>query len=166
MSEAVQVRIFNQTYVLRSANGADAAERLARLARLVDQRMNQIAEQITTYDTSKIAVLAALNIADELQSTKDRYEAELKELNSRQTAEREQPPAAEEEKSSEVPPAAPPAQNEPRSWFEAIFDADEMAAKQGRERRLSSQITAKLQSIRHTEQQQQHPPTITEDETN
>lgn len=163
----MQVRIFNQTYVLRSANGADAAERLARLARLVDQRMNQIAEQITTYDTSKIAVLAALNIADELQSTKDKYEAELKELNARQAAEREQrPPAAEEEKSPEIPPATPPAQNEPRSWFEAIFDADEMAAKQGRERRLSSQITAKLQSIRHTEQQQQHPPTITEDENN
>lgn len=143
MDEAVVVKIFNQTYTLRARHGA---ERLKVIAQFVDERMRQIAEQLTTYDVSKIAVLASLNIADEMQSLKERYEAELAQLAAHHAAAvfGEAQPA--EEEGPEQRPAA-----EPQSWFDSIFDADEGARPQ-RERRLSSQVAAKLQSIRHTEQ--------------
>ncbi|MEJ7713020.1 MAG: cell division protein ZapA [Pyrinomonadaceae bacterium] len=145
MDESVQVRIFNQLYVLRSRNGS---EHVTLIAQFVDERMRQIAAQITTYDVSKIAVLAALNIADELQAVKDQHQRELADL----AAQKQQ----QEAQTIEEPPVPPAAVAEPQSWFDSIFDADE-GDKPVRERRLSSQITAKLQSARHAEQQQQTP---------
>lgn len=57
------VEIFGQRLGLR-ADG-DAA-RLQELARFVDQRMREVADQASSVDSVKIAVLTALNIADEL----------------------------------------------------------------------------------------------------
>lgn len=57
------VEIFGQRLGLR-ADG-DAA-RLQEIARFVDTRMREVADRSSSVDTVKIAVLTALNIADEL----------------------------------------------------------------------------------------------------
>lgn len=59
---SVRVEIFDQSYNLR---GTDA-EYIQTLARYVDSRMRQIAQQTSTIDSLRLAVLAAINIADEL----------------------------------------------------------------------------------------------------
>jgi cell division protein ZapA len=57
------VEIFGQRLGLR-ADGDSA--RLEELARFVDSRMREVADRSSSVDTVKIAVLTALNIADEL----------------------------------------------------------------------------------------------------
>ena len=58
---SVRVEIFDQAYNLR---GSDA-DYIIRLADYVDAKMRAVAEQTNTIDTVRLAVLAALNIADE-----------------------------------------------------------------------------------------------------
>ncbi len=70
MSSSVKVQIFGQPYAIRG----DLDERyVQKLAAYVDEKMNAIADATATVDTQKVAVLAALAIADELHSArKDR----------------------------------------------------------------------------------------------
>jgi cell division protein ZapA len=65
MSGPVKVQIFGQTY---SIQGDLDPAYVQKLATFVDERMHAIAKATSTVDTQKIAVLAALAIADELQS--------------------------------------------------------------------------------------------------
>jgi cell division protein ZapA len=65
MSGPVKVEIFGQTY---SIQGDLDQAYVQRLARYVDEKMNTIADATRTVDTQKVAVLAALAIADELHS--------------------------------------------------------------------------------------------------
>jgi len=58
---SVRVEIFDQAYNLR---GSDA-EYILKLAEYVDAKMRAVAEATNTIDTVRLAVLAALNIADE-----------------------------------------------------------------------------------------------------
>jgi cell division protein ZapA len=58
----VSVEIYDQTYYL---SGQDA-EHIRALAALVDARMRAVAAHGTTVDSLRVAVLAALNLADEL----------------------------------------------------------------------------------------------------
>jgi cell division protein ZapA len=58
---SVRVEIFDQPYNLR---GTDP-EYIIKLADYVDEKMRAVAEQTHTVDTARLAVLAALNIADE-----------------------------------------------------------------------------------------------------
>ncbi len=60
-NHSVRVEIFDQAYNLR---GSDA-EYVLKLAEYVDAKMRAVAEQTNTVDTARLAVLAALNIADE-----------------------------------------------------------------------------------------------------
>jgi cell division protein ZapA len=60
-NNSVRVEIFDQAYNLR---GSDA-EYILKLAEYVDAKMRAVAEQTHTVDTARLAVLAALNIADE-----------------------------------------------------------------------------------------------------
>ena len=60
-NSAVRVEIFDQGYNLR---GSDP-EYILKLAEYVDTKMRAVSEQTHTVDTSRLAVLAALNIADE-----------------------------------------------------------------------------------------------------
>jgi cell division protein ZapA len=69
--EAVSVDIYDQVYHLR---GTDA-EYIARLAALVDAKMRAVAAHGSTVDSLRVAVLAALNIADELLALRGRYDA-------------------------------------------------------------------------------------------
>ena len=57
------VEIFGRRFELRAT---EPGERVEELARFVDQRMRQLAEVSPHVDTAKLAVLTALNIADEL----------------------------------------------------------------------------------------------------
>ncbi len=57
------VEIFGQRLGLR-ADGDEA--RVQEIARFVDFRMREVADRSSSVDTVKIAVLTALNIADEL----------------------------------------------------------------------------------------------------
>lgn len=59
--QSVRVEIFDQAYNLR---GTDP-EYILKLAEYVDGKMRAVAEQTHTVDTARLAVLAALNIADE-----------------------------------------------------------------------------------------------------
>src|SRR5262245_10970910 len=63
-SHLVQVEIYGQSYNLR---GEGATTYLQELAAYVDRRMREVAEATATVDSLKVAILAALNIADEGQ---------------------------------------------------------------------------------------------------
>jgi cell division protein ZapA len=58
---SVRVEIFDQAYNLR---GSDP-EYILKLAEYVDSKMRAVAAATNTIDTVRLAVLAALNIADE-----------------------------------------------------------------------------------------------------
>lgn len=60
---ATEVEIFGAVYPVR---GGENRDHLQTLARRVDRTMREIAGQVSTVDTAKIAILAALNLADEL----------------------------------------------------------------------------------------------------
>jgi len=60
--EYTTVSIYDQTYHLR---GHDP-EHIQRLAELVDTKMRAVAAQGRTVDSLRVAVLAALNLADDL----------------------------------------------------------------------------------------------------
>ena len=66
----VRVEIYDQVYNLR---GTDA-DYILKLAEFVDTKMRSVAEQTSTVDSLRLAVLAALNIADEYHLLKKKYE--------------------------------------------------------------------------------------------
>jgi len=67
---AVVVEIYDQVYQLR---GTDPAH-IERLASLVDSKMRAVSAHGATVDSLRVAVLAALNIADELTALRTRYD--------------------------------------------------------------------------------------------
>ncbi len=64
----VTVQIYDQTYHL---SGQDPAQ-VRRLAARVDERMRAVAANGRTADSLRVAVLAALNLADELTRAEER----------------------------------------------------------------------------------------------
>jgi cell division protein ZapA len=76
---SVQVEIFDQSYNLR---GSDP-EYIEKLAEYVDSKIRAVAEQTSTVDSLRLAVLAALNIADEYHILKRKYETVAGEYNRR-----------------------------------------------------------------------------------
>lgn len=62
-STRAAVEVFGRRYELRSTQ---SSEYLEELAGYVDRRMRELAEVSPHVDTAKLAVLTALNIADEL----------------------------------------------------------------------------------------------------
>ena len=63
-SALVPVVIFGQTYNVRAEEEFEYVEELARF---VDTKMREIADVTGTREVGKIAILAALNVADELR---------------------------------------------------------------------------------------------------
>lgn len=78
---SVRVNIYDQIYNLR---GSDA-EYITKLAEYVDTKMRSVAEQTRTVDSLRLAVLAALNIADEYHILKKKHEGIAKDVNKRAT---------------------------------------------------------------------------------
>ncbi len=68
---SVRVEIFDQAYNLR---GSDA-DYILKLAEYVDSKMRAVSAQASTIDTMRLAVLAALNIADEYHVLKRKYDS-------------------------------------------------------------------------------------------
>ncbi len=79
-SGAVVVEIYDQIYQLR---GTDP-QYIDRLASMVDDKMRAVSAHGATVDSLRVAVLAALNIADELVRMKARYEAVSSQLAAQQ----------------------------------------------------------------------------------
>lgn len=179
-SGSIRVNIFNQVYSLRSANGD--AEYLRHVARIVDERMRAIGSQLAVHDVAKVAVLAALNLADELEVLKDSFERELSALltippeellagseEARAVEELQQQAAAEAPGEAVGQPLESGETNaeeggKDQSWFDSIFDPD--TTVRGGERlsaqvssRLKNHVNARLRRLR----QPSPKPTITED---
>jgi cell division protein ZapA len=74
MSKHVKVQIFGQVFPIQG--DLDEAS-MQELAEYVDEKMRMIVEMTPTVDTQKVAILAAMAIADELHSLrKERGERE------------------------------------------------------------------------------------------
>src|SRR5438876_11230292 len=67
----IRVEIYNQTYNIRSDGDSDY---ISELAEYVDSRMREISSGTLTVDSLKVAILAALHIADELHRLKHVHE--------------------------------------------------------------------------------------------
>lgn len=78
-NNSVRVEIFDQAYNLR---GSDS-DYIFKLAEYVDMKMRAVAAQTATIDSSRLAVLAALNIADEFHVLKRKYDAIANDLQAR-----------------------------------------------------------------------------------
>lgn len=75
-STTTPVEIFGEVYHVR---GSDENGYLQSLADLVDRKMREVAKQAKG-DTARIAILAALNLADELFQLQSRQEGERIEI--------------------------------------------------------------------------------------
>jgi cell division protein ZapA len=76
---SVRVEIFDQVYNLR---GSDA-DYILKLAEYVDAKMRAVSEQTATVDSVRLAVLAALNIADEYHLLKRQLKSPASEVKQR-----------------------------------------------------------------------------------
>ncbi len=76
MSGRVDVEIFGKVYTIRGDKDPDYVRRVAEF---VDRKMREISEVTDTVSTARIAILACLNIADELLTLSQESE-ELKSL--------------------------------------------------------------------------------------
>ena len=65
------VEIYGEEYIVR---GDSPSEYIAMIAQYVDKKMKQIAGRSSHLSSTKIAVLTALNIADELSKLQEDYD--------------------------------------------------------------------------------------------
>lgn len=79
---STQVEIFGSTYVIR---GGQEPEYLMELAAEVDRRMRELAGHVTNADPGRLAILAALNLADELSRNRQLYEGDRDEFEAKVT---------------------------------------------------------------------------------
>ena len=80
MSKTIKVQIYGQTFPIRG--DLDEAY-VHRLAEYVDKKMRAVAAMTPTVDTQKVAILAALAIADELHALKQSREDSREKLRER-----------------------------------------------------------------------------------
>lgn len=73
----IRVVIYDQEYRMR---GRLDPEYIRELGQFVDAKMRSVAARTQTVDSLRVAVLAALNIADEYHQFKARQDAEATEL--------------------------------------------------------------------------------------
>ena len=67
----VQVQIFGHSYTIRGEADQDY---IMGVASYVDRKMREITEKVPVASLSKVAILASLNIADELFKERSRHE--------------------------------------------------------------------------------------------
>lgn len=63
MSNQVNVKIFGQDFTIK---GEDSPEYVEGLAEFVDKKMREVASASSVITSHKVAILTAINIADEL----------------------------------------------------------------------------------------------------
>jgi len=76
-AQLTQVEIYGQSYNLR---GTGDPAYIHELATYVDGKMNQISEGSATVDSLKVAILTALNIADEYHQIKREVEKQRMDI--------------------------------------------------------------------------------------
>ena len=76
-SATTPVEIFGEVYHVR---GSDENGHLQNLADLVDRKMREVAQHVKSGDTARVAILVALNLADELFQAQSRQEGERVEI--------------------------------------------------------------------------------------
>jgi cell division protein ZapA len=79
-SGSITLEIFGAPYVVR---GAHDREHLQTVAALVDEKMRAIAAHFSSPETTRVAILAALNLADELLQARRQQEGERVEVQER-----------------------------------------------------------------------------------
>jgi cell division protein ZapA len=82
MKQDVRVEIFDQVYHLRVNSDADA-EQIEKAAAYVDSKIRAVAANTRDVDSQRLAVLAALHIADEMQTLQARYQELLSSIERR-----------------------------------------------------------------------------------
>ena len=80
----VRVEIFDHVYHLRVSNDEDA-EQIAQAAAYVDAKIRAVAANTRDVDSQRLAVLAALHIADELQALRAKHAALIASIERRST---------------------------------------------------------------------------------
>ncbi len=75
--DGIRVEIYDQEYHMKEALDP---EYIRKLARFLDAKMRSIAERTHTVDSLRVAILAALNIADEYHQLRAQYEATTKQV--------------------------------------------------------------------------------------
>ncbi|MCA1593951.1 MAG: cell division protein ZapA [Acidobacteria bacterium] len=135
LTTAVSVNIYNQPYNLRASGDG---EYVKRIAEYVDRRMQEISEQTHVVDYGKVAVLAALNIADELHRVRQAYE--------RGESSDAATPEQQSAHGTQPPESSPPGEEETKSrigWnYADIFE--ELPEKKEGGDRISQQVASKL----------------------
>jgi cell division protein ZapA len=76
IDKIIEIEIYDQKYKIR-VKGEENEQYISHLTSYVDQKMREVAVKSKSADAVKIAVLAALNIADEFILT----QKQLEELN-------------------------------------------------------------------------------------
>jgi cell division protein ZapA len=71
-SGTIQVKIYDREYALRTSGDR---ERLHLLCVALDKRMREAAESSGAVDTLRVAILAALGLADDLYRARDELQA-------------------------------------------------------------------------------------------
>src|SRR4029434_3272799 len=79
-SPTIKVEIYDQAYTVRSDGDP---EYLRQLAEYVDERMREISSGTLTVDSRKVAILAALYIADELHQLQKMHDQADEQLATR-----------------------------------------------------------------------------------
>jgi cell division protein ZapA len=76
----VQVQIFGHSYTIRGEADQDY---IMGVAAYVDRKMREITDKLPVASLSKVAILASLNIADELFKERSRHEDQQQQLDRR-----------------------------------------------------------------------------------
>jgi cell division protein ZapA len=73
----VEIKVFGQTYTVKT----DAEEdHIQEVARYVNEKMDEVLKKTRSVSTLNVAILTALNIADDLLKEKEKRVALLKEI--------------------------------------------------------------------------------------
>lgn len=73
----VEVKIHGKDYVVK---GTEPDEYIQKIALYLDKKMNQVSQHNPRLSTAMVAVLAAINIADDLFKNEEKYAKVKKEL--------------------------------------------------------------------------------------
>jgi len=71
LGEIAKIHVYDQEYALR-VSSESGAERLARVSDLVDRKMKEVAARYVNLTAKNVAVLAALNLADDYIEIQER----------------------------------------------------------------------------------------------
>ena len=80
--QTILVQIFGREYKLRSR---DSEQYVLKLARMIDDRMKAVEHSTKTVDSVRVAVLSALNLADDYCKLREEYSQRVLELEEEQS---------------------------------------------------------------------------------